>query len=195
MPPMCRAAIPTSAGRLWRACVGRLCRYRLGRAVLGSRAAGATSVEMLGPSTLCLWEEYLRAPRGSLRPSHGTYTALAISGGRVVGHVSVFKQWERPDVQVPGWWLTGLEVAPRCRGRAIGRRLVQRVIDSWRAEVRAEDLYLVVHRGNRPAIALFESFGFRRHDDTDWEQRLAKVYRRAGRPTWEYQIMKRPAVE
>jgi len=181
-----------SLTRLSRACIGRACRYRLGRALFGARASDEVSVQLLGPATLEYWEDYLRVPRGTLRlPSGGTYCVLAIAGGAVVGHVSVFRQWERPDVQVPGWWLTGLEVVPSWRGRAIGRRLVHGVIDAWMASETAQDLYLVVHRRNSPATHLFESFGFEVFRDGEWERRLAHVYSPHGSGAWAYQIMKR----
>lgn len=176
--------------RLGRAGLGRVCRYRFGRALFGASARDEVSVQLLGPDTLGYWEDYLHVPRGAIRfPSPGTYSALAIARGRVVGHVSVFRQWERPDVEVPGWWLTGLEVAPSWRGRATGRRLVCCVLDAWRASETSQDLYLVVHRRNSPAVRLFESVGFHVFRNEDWERRLARVYSPHRTGSWAYQIM------
>lgn len=178
--------------RIRRALVGRACRYRIGRRLWGAPPGEEPLVDMLGPDSLAPWEDYLRAPRGTLRlPGGGTYCAVALWRGAVVGHVSVFKQWERPDVMVPGWWLTGLEVSPRWRGRSVGGRLVRRVIDAWQAGEPGQDLYLVVHRRNGPAIALFEGYGFRVFHDDEWQRRLQGAYPWRRRGGWAYLIMKR----
>ncbi len=168
--------------RLVDAIVGRACRYAWGRALFGARG-GKVTIEVL--------ESPAGSPR-SLEPvPSGTFVAIAHAAGRVVGHVAVWKQWERPDVGVPGWWLTGLHVAPAWRGQSIGVRLVDRVIREWRDAVPSEDLYLVVHRWNRPAIRLFERVGFEPWPNPAWEERLARVYGRRRRGRWAYQIMRR----
>jgi GNAT superfamily N-acetyltransferase len=193
----------THAGRLTarlnrvrRAFVGRACRYRLGRRLLGASDQEAADIGLLGPGSIGPWEDYLRVPRGTLRlPGPGIYSVVAVSRARIVGHVTVLRQWDRPDVQVPGWWLTGLEVVPEWRGRAVGAGLVQGVVGAWEAREPAQDLFLVVRRRNIPAIGLFESAGFRAIVEEEWERRLARVYPARSGGSWSYQIMKRPARE
>ncbi|MBN1423051.1 GNAT family N-acetyltransferase [Candidatus Fermentibacteria bacterium] len=177
--------------RVGRVLIGRACHYRLGRLLLGAPTAEEPVIDMLSQDSLTSWEDYLQAPRGTLRlPGEGTYCAVAIWHGTIVGHVSIFRQWQRPDVGIPGWWLTGLDVAPRWRGRAVGTRLVRRVVDAWRAREPGADLFMVVHRGNAPAIALHEKLGFRVFHDEEWERRLRRPYPHRRRDGWAYQMMK-----
>ena len=50
-------------------------------------------------------------------------------------------------------------VAPKARGRGLGRRLVGALID-WGRRRGAPQAYLLVREGNRPARALYRSLGF-----------------------------------
>ncbi len=150
----------------------------------------------LDSHTRLSWEGYLDIPPGRLQiPAPGAYTMLALHGQKVVGHVSVFRQWEKTDVAVPGWWLTGLEVIPRWRGIGVGRQLVHSVITMWEREHHEEPLYLVVNRRNTPASGLFLQYGFKELKDPEWERKLRRAYRQDRRGEWVYQILKRNPVD
>lgn len=56
--------------------------------------------------------------------------------------------------------LTKMAVAPEARGRGIGRRLLAGALDAWRG-LGGRELFLESSSKLRPALALYESIGFR----------------------------------
>ena len=78
-------------------------------------------------------------------------------GADVVGSVGVFEDPDEPDDTLT---LVAMYVAPRARGRGVGDRLVQAVIDEALARGR-QHVVLEVTGGNDPAIGLYERAGFR----------------------------------
>lgn len=56
--------------------------------------------------------------------------------------------------------LTKMAVAPEARGRGIGRRLLAGALDAWRG-LGGRGLFLESSSKLRPALALYESIGFR----------------------------------
>ena len=73
--------------------------------------------------------------------------------------------------------LYSLAVFPERRGKGFGRALLARCVDALRAEG-ARDLVLEVGVENAPAIALYESLGFRK------ERRVCDYYGR-GKDAWK----------
>jgi ribosomal protein S18 acetylase RimI-like enzyme len=59
--------------------------------------------------------------------------------------------------------LRGLYVAPEARGRGLGRRLVQAVLDHARAQPGLVIVELTVMADNRQAVELYRQFGFQRY--------------------------------
>lgn len=178
--------------RIGRALIGRLCRYKLGRALFGPKGNHHVRVGPLDEATIQYWEDYLRVPPGVVRPPGiGTYLFVAVWEERIVGHVSIHRQWEKTDLCIPGWWLTGLEVDPVWRGRGIGKSLVEQVIRQWEVDNGADTLHLVVKGTNRPAVLLFERAGFVNFACAEWERRLRMVYHKTRNTEWAYHLMKR----
>jgi ribosomal-protein-alanine N-acetyltransferase len=78
---------------------------------------------------------------------------VAEDEGAVVGYSVLMYAF--PDAD-----LANLAVAPAARGKGIGRRLVENVVDDART-AGIEEIYLEVRDSNARAIALYESAGFR----------------------------------
>jgi ribosomal protein S18 acetylase RimI-like enzyme len=87
------------------------------------------------------------------------YVAGAFDGDRLVA-VTGFRQLDREKTRHRGdiW---GVYVAPEARGKGIGRRLLEHVIDHARGRVR--QVHLSVTTTNAPAVALYEYLGFTRY--------------------------------
>ena len=95
---------------------------------------------------------YLRA----LRRHPDAAVFVADDGGTVVGRLSVARDPHGASRHVAD---LGLMVALSHRRRGIGRALLDRAVD-WARESGVRKLELHVFPWNRPAIALYESFGF-----------------------------------
>lgn len=76
----------------------------------------------------------------------------AVRRGHLAGYAVVWTIMDQSE-------LGNVAVAPRERGRGIGRRLVEVALERARARGAAE-CFLEVRESNRGAIRLYESFGF-----------------------------------
>ena len=87
------------------------------------------------------------------------YVAGAFDGERLVA-VAGFRQLEREKTRHRGdiW---GVYVAPEARGKGVGRRLLEHVLEHARGRV--EQVHLSVTTTNTPAVALYEHLGFARY--------------------------------
>jgi ribosomal-protein-alanine N-acetyltransferase len=85
-----------------------------------------------------------------------THVIVAEANGQVVGWAAAFGQrWGK----TPWWRVHGIAVDPKARGRGIGRRLLERMIDLLmeRAPVR---VFLEVRADNHDALRLYHRLGF-----------------------------------
>jgi putative acetyltransferase len=98
---------------------------------------------------------------------------LAMVDDAVVGALDLWAG-ERPDNRHTGQ--LGMSVARPWRGRGVGRRLLMRAIEEVRAWPGFCRLELECVAWNAPAIALYESTGFK------LEARMAKAINLRGRP-------------
>lgn len=80
----------------------------------------------------------------------------AYSGGRIVGLAGFTQEEGLKDSHKGFIW--GFFVDPAHRGRGIGAALMTALLTAARTQV--EQLMLTVVQDNRPAIALYERFGF-----------------------------------
>jgi GNAT superfamily N-acetyltransferase len=85
----------------------------------------------------------------------GSVNLLAVDGGRALGMTSARIE-ERPGTA----HLLGMWVAPEARGRGVGRRLIDAIVD-WAREREIHELELWVTDANDPANALYGNSGFR----------------------------------
>ena len=81
---------------------------------------------------------------------------LAMAAGRAVGSVGAFRMPDQPPDECI---LVGLWVDPSARGRGVGERLVQRVVDDATARGLSRVLLEVAHENAR-AVELYERMGF-----------------------------------
>lgn len=87
------------------------------------------------------------------------YVAGAFDRDRLVA-IAGFRQLDREKTRHRGdiW---GVYVSPDARGRGIGRRVLEHVLDHARARVM--QVHLSVTTSNAPAVALYENLGFERY--------------------------------
>lgn len=85
----------------------------------------------------------------------GSVNLLAVEGGRALGMTSARIE-ERPGTA----HLLGMWVAPEARGRGVGRRLIDAIVE-WAREREIRELGLWVTDANDPAHALYGNSGFR----------------------------------
>jgi GNAT superfamily N-acetyltransferase len=85
----------------------------------------------------------------------GSVDLLAVDGGRALGMTSARIE-ERPGTA----HLLGMWVAPEARGRGVGRRLIDAIVE-WAREREIHELGLWVTDANDPAHALYGNSGFR----------------------------------
>ena len=86
-----------------------------------------------------------------------SHTWLALAQGDAVGSVGSF---QLPDSPKDECVLVGMWVDPSARGRGVGERLVQTVLDAAAQQGLRRVLLEVAHE-NAPARALYERMGFR----------------------------------
>jgi ribosomal protein S18 acetylase RimI-like enzyme len=86
----------------------------------------------------------------------GSSLWLAMAAGRAVGSVGAFRMPDQPPDECI---LVGLWVDPSARGRGVGERLVQRVVDDATARGLSRVLLEVAHENAR-AVELYERMGF-----------------------------------
>jgi ribosomal protein S18 acetylase RimI-like enzyme len=84
-------------------------------------------------------------------------TWLALAQGRAVGSVGSFRLPDQPEDECV---LVGMWVDPSARGRGVGERLVQTVLDAAARQGLRRVVLEVAHE-NAPALALYERMGFR----------------------------------
>jgi ribosomal protein S18 acetylase RimI-like enzyme len=85
----------------------------------------------------------------------GSVNLLAVGGGSALGMTSARIE-ERPGTA----HLLGMWVAPEARGRGVGRRLIDAIVE-WAREREIHELGLWVTDANDPARALYGDTGFR----------------------------------
>jgi RimJ/RimL family protein N-acetyltransferase len=98
---------------------------------------------------------------------------IAVAGEAVIGALDLWAG-ERPDNRHAGRF--GMSVARPWRGRGVGRKLLTRAIEEARGWPGFCRIDLECVAWNRPAIALYESLGFRT------EARMEKAINLRGRP-------------
>jgi putative acetyltransferase len=94
---------------------------------------------------------------------------LATANGRSVGCCALLR------ISDHEFEVAKMAVAPECQGRGIGRTLLSATIEEARS-LGATRLYLETNHVLKPAIALYESLGFRHIDPTNI---VPSVYARA----------------
>ena len=144
-----------AAGRLLRL-VQALPPYRR----LVKRWAGDVAVEIADGAALeeahnrlNPWQPYRDTP-----PNPDVINWVVRRGGAIVGFVQ-FVHRGREHGLWQGDWLHSMYVWPSSRGMGIGDRLVETVCERARA-AGAKELFLLVRRGNRAAIRLYEKHEF-----------------------------------
>lgn len=98
---------------------------------------------------------------------------------KVIGSAWLVRH-DRQNRFYPGHWLFSLTVRFLYRGRGIGERLVQSVLERSKKE-NAEALSLVVWEDNRTAIGLYRKLGFERGSLPNLEECLERERLRIGR--------------
>jgi len=118
-------------------------------------------------------EDYDRVVLGNPEQSilaDGGHILFAIDGGeRALGTVALKREGDGI------YELTKMAVSPEARGRGVGRLLMNAALDLYRT-LDAHELYLESSDVLGPALALYESVGFRRHP----APRPGSHYARAG---------------
>ena len=102
-----------------------------------------------------------RSRLGLERAEGGQFTLGAWDGARLLGAIGCERD-ARIKVRHIGH-IVGMMVRDDCQGRGIGRALLTECIALARRAEGLEVLTLTVTAGNRPAIALYEGFGFVRY--------------------------------
>jgi L-phenylalanine/L-methionine N-acetyltransferase len=93
--------------------------------------------------------------RRTWTPDH--VSLVAVSGGRVVGHLTAAREEGMATRHVA---TLGMAVASDWRGRGVGSALMAEAI-RWGRAVGVEKLALSVYPGNEAALALYRKYGFR----------------------------------
>ncbi|MEO7234253.1 MAG: GNAT family N-acetyltransferase [Lapillicoccus sp.] len=125
------------------------------------RAHRDLRLEMLQDAPDAYWTQYAdvvdldeAAWRSRIAAQHHLH---AHADGHPVGSVGLFPD---PDEAPDTLTLVAMYVPPRARGRGVGERLVQAVLDEAVARGCGR-VVLEVTSGNDPALALYERMGFR----------------------------------
>lgn len=93
--------------------------------------------------------EFLRDPRHHL--------AVAIDGALVIGFASAV-HYVHPDKRRPEMWINEVAVSPRYRGRGIGRRLIEAMLDAGRA-LGCSEAWVLTDRKNPQAMRMYAAAG------------------------------------
>jgi ribosomal protein S18 acetylase RimI-like enzyme len=83
----------------------------------------------------------------------------AIKDGKVIATAGVFKDSHRKLAHKATIW--GMFVEPGFRGQGIGKKLVEMAVAHARVKMDVAVVYLSVESENKPALALYESLGFK----------------------------------
>ena len=123
------------------------------------------------------WRALEKAMNAVLNDPGAAESIVAEDDGRIVGSVLLYPagaaSYEGGDA-VPSPELRLLAVAPNARGRGVGRALVEECIRRARASG-ATELGLHTSKSLTAAIALYESFGFTRTPERDFQPDGAEV--------------------
>lgn len=128
------------------------------RALADSPAAFGSTLADTAARPPSYWDARARGDTGH---QESALFVAEVPGGWV-GLVGCFgpAPGDPPDAELISMW-----VDPGWRGRGIGQRLVERVVD-WARQRGMESVVLWVTEGNMPAAALYERCGFRDTGDT-----------------------------
>jgi len=113
------------------------------------------------------------------RPNPNVTNFVAKRKSRVIGFVQLVRH---PPEHHPyiGYWLFSLSVRLRYRGLGIGEALSQAVIEKAR-EKGAEELLLLIHDDNKPAVHLYHKLGFEKKSIPALDSKLEEEYHITGR--------------
>jgi len=105
---------------------------------------------------------------------------IATWHGHILGFVQVVRH---PPSHAPyvGHWLFSLTILhPLFKGLGIGERLCHAILN-LASEEGAEEVFLLVNTGNKPAIALYQKLGFSHTSLTGLEERLVQEAETTGK--------------
>ena len=86
------------------------------------------------------------------------YWVLEINNTGVIGSVSIVKEWSDWNSGYY-WWIQGMYILPKFRGKGLMERLIQALKDAARQEG-ALELRLYVHKNNAQAVIAYQKAGF-----------------------------------
>ena len=98
-----------------------------------------------------------------------TYLFAAIEKGRIIGTASLCVTWH-PLGRKGG--IEDVVVSPEARGRHIGRRLMEHLIDFARRELAPIELHLTSRPSREKANLLYQSIGFSRYETNVYKLRI-----------------------
>ena len=98
-----------------------------------------------------------------------TYLFAAIEKGRIIGTASLCVTWH-PLGRKGG--IEDVVVSPEARGRHIGRRLMEHLIDFARRELAPIELHLTSRPAREKANLLYQSIGFSRYETNVYKLRV-----------------------
>jgi len=107
----------------------------------------------------------------------GFYLVSAL-GKRIVG-ILVIRNYPENQELYPDWWIFGLMVNSRYRGRGIGEGLVRMALQEAAAQGAAK-VYLWVFEHNKVAINLYRKLGFQRDSIPKLDAQLEEEAKKQG---------------
>lgn len=101
-------------------------------------------------------------------PEHGTYTTTFLENPLNYLLVAIWDEYpvgvligyelQRPESPHPKFFLYEMEVIEAQRGRGIGKALIE-AFKHFCIERNGQEIFLMTHRSNKPAMSLYESTG------------------------------------
>ena len=121
--------------------------------LFGARSVVADTLQLPFPKR-SLWRERLQ------NPPDGLYRLVACVGDEVVGELTLHTTPARPRIRHVG--SIGIAVRDDWQGKGVGTELMRAAIDLAENWLNLTRIELEVFTDNKPGIALYEKFGFRR---------------------------------
>jgi ribosomal protein S18 acetylase RimI-like enzyme len=103
----------------------------------------------------------------------GSIWLVAEEAGRLVGYITLRRQSEKKLRHTSN---LNMGIHPEARGRSVGRRLLDAVMERARSEGAIEIVYLHVRSDNPAAVRLYETAGFQRLAVLDRDTRIGDRY-------------------